>query len=168
MSDVADWLEGMSEKSPAAALAAQMIRSQDPEANIQELFGQAKEMVDSVPDDELFPDRPKHQDFALLSRIIQEMDARGEEQNQDGEMGSVVDSLVPSEADFQSVIYMARQRALRAEELLDEATAYEKMALLWFDAFTAGVKFGQAKSPTIEQLLDQSIDGNHRSGRTRG
>lgn len=152
--------EELMKKSPAAVAVRKMLSSRDPETDIQALFGQAQEMVDSGPDP-AFPDRPDHPDFHRLSRIIQDMDITAEK---DG-FGAVI---IPVELDGDSIGYMARQRVARAQMLLSESNMYQQMAILWIDAFTAGVKFAQEKAPTITQLLDRSIDGNHRSGRIHG
>jgi hypothetical protein len=110
--------------------------------------------------DPAFPDRPDHQDFRVLSRIIQQMDYDGEH-NEDQ---NVVESLIPSGVDVESVIYMAKQRARRGEELFTkEASFYSKAVIMWLDAFTAGVKFGRERA--IKMVLDDSIDnGSRRTG----
>lgn len=173
-------LAEIAKKSPAMALGMQMMQAQDPTEVFETLF---KAKPEDFPEREpmtyreqtreimkqprtMDPDvpyRPDHPDFWTLSRIINEMDDRSME-----EENSVSNVLVPVGVDPASVTYMARQRALRAEEQLEDASLYEKLAILWLDAFTAGALYAQEKAPTVTQLLDESIDGSRRSGGRSG
>jgi len=100
-----------------------------------------------------FPDRPEHPDFWGLSEIITTMDDTADTKGphivwqEDG-------------VDITSLTYMARQRALRAKNLLVGATEKEKLTIMWLDAFTAGLRFARKQAqPTI--TID---DSQHRTG----
>lgn len=164
--------EEMLKISPAAVLAQRMMeqegsveeildefRQDHPEVEIDLDTGQP---VDPGPDAD-YPDRPDHPDFRMLSRIIQQMDYDGEH----NEAKNPVEVMVPVGVDAESVVYMATQRARRAEEILSkEGTFYAKAVILWMDAFTAGVKLGREQA--ITSALDGSIEnGSYRSGGVR-
>ena len=160
--------EDLTKASPAAAAALRLIKSHDPEADVDALYEQAQQMAEDFGPDPNFPDRPNHEDFRALARIIQQMDAVAEENSVKPEAErSAVESLMPFGVDAESVMYMAKQRALRGEELLsEEGSFYAKAVIMWLDAFTAGVRFGREQI-AFRVRLDDSIDGNHRSGRVQ-
>jgi hypothetical protein len=109
--------------------------------------------------DPRFPDRPQHPDFWTLSRIINELDDLAETKG-----WLVATSTVP--VDIESMVYMARQRAAMALDLLKGSDDTERMGLLWMDAFILGVRYGM-ESTTVEQVLDQTVDGNRRRGEVK-
>ena len=103
--------------------------------------------------------RTPHEDFWALSGIVRTVDAISDADN-DG--GSV---FLHTGIDPASMVYMAKQRALRGKEKLTDVGRVESAAILWVDGFTMGYLLAQGKAPSIQQLLDESIDGAHRSPR---
>lgn len=106
-----------------------------------------------------FPDRPAHPDFWRMSAVVKMHDKMCDE-------GTEEDSGLARtiQVDIASLGYMAKQRAMRAEDLLDQADAHEKLVLMWIDAFTAGQRFEQSKHV---DLGDIPSDGNRRQRRKR-
>lgn len=99
-----------------------------------------------------FPDRPTHEDFARLSAILAERDAA---------LDSKAESLeqrVSGYVDIDSLVYVAKQRAMRllkittgdeAREKFEEITHY---IAVYIDSFLLGAAYERAKN--YEQQLD--------------
>lgn len=109
--------------------------------------------------DPRFADRPEHEDFWALSSIVRGVDAISDADN-DGRSVFLHTGIDPA-----SMVYMAKQRALRGKEKLTDVGRVESAVILWVDGFTMGYLLAQGKAPSIQQLLDESIDGAHRSPR---
>ena len=107
--------------------------------------------------DPRFPDRPQHPDFWKLSEIIVKLDHIAETEGWEAAMGTVP-------VDIRSMVYMARQRAAMAQDMLSPGDEKERLAILWMDAFAAGARYGM-ENTTVEQVLDQTVDGNRRQGK---
>lgn len=149
----------LAKASPAAALAAQLIHSRDPEADLQQLFGQAEALTAPDYPDSYYPERPDHEDFQQMSRIVRMVDAIAD-QDPTGSQ-----TFLHTGVDANSMVYMAKQRAMRGKEHLTDVGKVESATIIWVDGFTMGYLLAQGRAPTIQQLLDESIDGSHRSGR---
>jgi len=89
--------------------------------------------------DSNFPDRPDHDDFWRLSRVLLDMDSRADN-------GEDVLAIASEAMDLKSLVYMARQRALRAHEMLAGADGVQKLSASWIDAFLAGVEYQKSVS----------------------
>lgn len=84
-----------------------------------------------MPFDALFPNRPQHQDFSDLAMLITALDDRAETQSGDQVITEVVDG--------ETLVYMAQQRAGRAQVFSVSGAA------LWMDAFVTGAHWAQQK-----------------------
>ena len=84
--------------------------------------------------DPRFPNRPEHPDFERLAEVVRKQDA-------DAEAGGFEQALVGI-IDGRSLVYMARQRAMRMA-LDDRLTIPLQTA--WMDAFAAGVAYEAAR-----------------------
>jgi hypothetical protein len=163
--------EDMMKISPAAVLAQRLmqgksnieevekvvagLRQDHPEVEITTDFGQPD---DFRPNAE-YPDRPDHQDFRDLARIVSDMDATAEAQGWEH-------VFIPMGVDGESLAYVVKQRVARAQQLLtdDGTTEWDRMGILWIDAFTTAVKWMREKQPFVRTVLDDSINGSHRTG----
>lgn len=85
-----------------------------------------------------FPDRPDHEDFHVLSRLIQDLDRAA--------TADTFEGLVFNDVDKDSLVYLIRQRLLRAE-MLGSLAAAPRMTFmaLYMEAFTMGRRFAEAK-----------------------
>ena len=105
-----------------------------------------------------FPNRPQHPDFWAMSRSVVERDRAVDES---GDLGKVLDE---ANVDTDSLLYMARQRALRMIQNTPTPETDEElmvsMASLWMDAFLVGLDVGSEKAVT--QVLEKGSDGNRR------
>jgi hypothetical protein len=90
--------------------------------------------------DPRFPDRPQHEDWYLLSEVIQENDAKAEQAS--------ADVFGIAGVDQASAIYAIKQRYLRMTAV-DRDPAVVGMGL-WLDGFAAGVAFNQRRSSGTE------------------
>lgn len=83
-------------------------------------------------DDPIHPSRPRHRDFWRLVKAVNKADAYSSEDEMEFEQ--ILREKV--NVDSESLVYMARQRALRAglSHLADA-----KLMALYIDAFCAGV-----------------------------
>lgn len=95
------------------------------------------EYVDPRNPDPLFPDRPTHEDFIVLSEAAQSMDYRAEE------LGEPVDSIVG--VDMESLDYFIENRlAILSDRVLVDFSDPLLMAL-YLDAFTLGKHYAERK-----------------------
>lgn len=87
-----------------------------------------------------FPNRPDHDDFRLLSKVVREHDDRSDQ-------GNSLTEIVSEFIDLNSLGYMADQRCKAMGERLDVAKVnpVRLMKAAWFDAFMAGVDFQKRK-----------------------
>ena len=90
-----------------------------------------------------FPDRPDHDDFKLMSEIVRELDALGD--------NSTPLPEIITDPDLASLLYMAEQRALRVERMLasmDSPLAPDVVyTSLWLEAFKIGIEFQKRRDP---------------------
>jgi hypothetical protein len=107
--------------------------------------------------DPRFPDRPQHQDFWNLVDVVNQLDARGTEDQQP--LPEVLSSLEIIDTD--SLIYMARMKAIQAGEMDEPEIALISM---FVSAFAAGVLFERnraqkASRPPIRTMaeMDRAI-----------
>jgi hypothetical protein len=172
----ADEFAELAKVSPAAAIGRQIMNNnlnfEDTMDLLNRLGLKPQESEQAIADYfKLNNQRPDHPDFDRLSRIIRDCDALAETGTEERSGMHMV--FLQTGVDFNTVAYMAKQRALRAEELISEdddgnpIPERERLILMWLDAFVAGALFAQETAPTIQQLLDSSIDGSHR-GKGRG
>lgn len=88
--------------------------------------------------DPRFPDRPQHPDFWDIVDVVNQIDGRAIEGRQSlpqilGEMDIV---------DTDSIVYVAKMRALKAIEILALPAGLElSLASIFIDAFSAGALF---------------------------
>lgn len=85
------------------------------------------------------PNRPNHDDFWLMSAIVQDIDAASEDVGFERTIGNV---------DPESLCYVAEQRALRvrlAQQIRSQGEV-EALAAAWIDGFVAGREFNRRKS----------------------
>lgn len=80
------------------------------------------------------PDRPTHPDFTELSKIVLQHD--GKTEDNDFDFGAYVGQVI----DERSLVYMARQRALRVAPGASLET-HMAFAALFLDAFLIGVRW---------------------------
>lgn len=105
-----------------------------------------------------FPDRPQHPDFWAMSRAVVSID-----KEVDG--GKTVEQVLnEARIDTDSLVYMARQRALRMAQAFPnpDAELLARLASVWIDAFLAGLAVGDERAVT--QVLEKGSDGNRRQG----
>lgn len=122
--------------------------------------------------DPRFPDRPQHPDFWRMSKVIVELDEQADRAAD--EAGEAV--VITPDIDQRSLAYVARQRVIRARNLLPEdpeGNTTGRDGILWADGFTAGVRYAQALAEEqdieIEDLTGtDKIDGNRRQRRAKG
>lgn len=111
--------------------------------------------ADRLPDPN-FPDRPQHPDLWKMSEAVIALDALVDNGSTVEEVGDAHD------IDFDSVTYMATQRAARASAQFQtppsEAMRKAQFAANWIDGFMAGLHVGHAKE------VEKQIDGNRRQG----
>lgn len=95
--------------------------------------------------DPRFPDRPQHEDFYLLSEIVQEHDQQAEVTS--------ADVFKIAGVDQESAIYTITQRlGLFTEKRgirLNREAALAGMGM-WLDGFAAGVAFNQRRNSDTE------------------
>jgi hypothetical protein len=161
--------------SPAMAMAENLIGSDDPEGALAALFGTpgpngerpevvfdatGGDLVDRLrsstgtqqilKDDPMFPDRPQHPDFRDLVEVVLRQDGKADE-------GRSLEEVMQG-FDYESVRYMAQQRALI---FLQVASSDSDQALLmtsmWLDGFVAGQQIGRTR-PEISLR-----DASHRT-----
>lgn len=107
-----------------------------------------------------FPNRPQHPDFWDMVSAVTTLDEAGD-------AGTPIEQISARYGiDFDSLVYMANQRALRAEKLFVNSPApmQAKYSANFIDGFMAGVLVGQRKAVT--QVLNEGDDGNRRQGPT--
>jgi hypothetical protein len=83
------------------------------------------------------PGQPDHEDFWLMVEIVQDLNNAGDD--------DVPLTKIVSDIDLPSLTYMAEQRAMRVEQILesmdtplDPQIAY---ASVWMEAFKSGIEF---------------------------
>jgi len=104
--------------------------------------------------DPQFPDRPLHPDFKMLSQMVIELDGKSDDP------GWVIDH---AGIDPSSLLYMARQRALHADRLMDKSgSESERLAAAWVDGFILAVSFIREKLYSLEDVVTK--DGGRRTG----
>lgn len=89
---------------------------------------------------DVFPgpsNRPQHPDFWALSDIILQNDGKTED------AGFDLLAFINEMADSDSVVYMARQRAMRATP---DLMLQILLAGMWIDAFTVGYRLAQRRT----------------------
>lgn len=97
-----------------------------------------------------FPDRPDHPDFWRLSQVVIDHDKRADD-NPNPE--TITEVLAENGIDFASLMYMARQRALRVTGRRDNATPTETMLIvLYLDAFLTGVGYQRKRIDPADLL----------------
>lgn len=96
------------------------------------------------------PGQPEHDDFWLMAEVVQDL-------NNAGDDGVPLTKIV-SDVDLDSLVYVAQQRALRAEQMLatmdpppDLDVVYTS---LWMEAFKSGVEFQKRKDRRRESYRD--------------
>ena len=117
-------------------------------ARIQEKYGVRE---DEPPVDPRFPDRPDHPDFWRLSKIVIE--------NDDTATGIGLDKAVEQLAgvDFQSLNYMAGQRASRMISVLGlDPASFLSIHAAIMDGFVTGVQFQQERELGFRDESDQT------------
>lgn len=163
--------EELAKISPAMALGSHLMNSgmsfEEMADALRDMPGvevknelQGNPFVNPGPDPN-FPDRPDHPDFRELSHVVQAVDTKAEASSDDPG-GSV---LAFTGMDENSLLYMAEQRAKRAKEKLPNVGDVGSATFIWVDGFTMGYLLATSKAPTVQQLLDESIDGAHRPPR---
>lgn len=91
-----------------------------------------------------FPNRPDTADFWLLAEVVQDFDSAADD-------GTPIDRLIAPIVDMDSLVYMAQQRALRAQMADNPLIAQSKLPLevklagLWMEGFAAGAQFQKRK-----------------------
>ena len=92
------------------------------------------------------PNRPDHEDFWLMSRLVIDNDYRCDELGE-----TALKEIVEEQIDTSSLTYMAQQRAYRLLDILttgdllgreDEVIA---MSATWVDAFIVGAQYAKEK-----------------------
>lgn len=83
-----------------------------------------------------FPDRPKHPDFDLLSKVIIGLDKFAD-------AGEGFDEIMVDAVDSDSLLYMATQRIHRA--MMSTASPGEIVMALYLDAFALGYHYAWEK-----------------------
>ena len=114
-------------------------------------------MSDTLPYDPNFPDRPMTPDFKALSEVVCALDAQGDA---GADMESVTRSI---DFDFDSLLYMAKQRAARLAAMLgkDNDLAFVRgLVAVYIDAFITGIKLGDKRTLAVVD----ATDGNRRTG----
>lgn len=99
--------------------------------------------------DPRFPDRPDSADFWLMAEVIQDLDSAADD-------GLPADRIV-ADLDLSAVAYIAKQRALRAQNMLKG----HQVAPTWFDAFVVGVMFQRRKGLPAE--IVEAVQSMHSS-----
>lgn len=105
-------------------------------------------MADPRQRDPRFPDRPQHEDFYLLSEVVQENDRLAEQAS--------ADVFKIAGVDQASAIYMIQGRL---DRFLDSRGAHRTQAVLvpsmgmWLDGFAAGVAFNQRRTGELESKV---------------
>jgi len=135
---------------------------------ISKLFGeQFLSEVQAVNDgtaprvDPRFPDRPQHEDFWAMSEIARHNDSLVDEKHLDLE-----DILILAGIDPASLDYTARQRVARgmaAVQVFDPDAPRRLGHASFLDGFLIGYRLAQRNAPTLQQVLDESPDGQHRA-----
>lgn len=115
-------------------------------------------------EDPNFPDRPQHPDFWKMAAVIKQNDRISDlgTEHRSGLAATI-------QVDVESLGYMAKNRAMRAQELLshrDDGVPIperDRLIMMWIDAFTAGMRFAQieADGRPIQP------DGNRRARRAK-
>lgn len=88
-----------------------------------------------------FPARPEHEDFDLLSLLINELDAEAEDP------AFTLDALVARHIDNPSLAYLAMQRAFRVlgirtmGEFMANATEVTRLSAVYHEGFVMGARF---------------------------
>jgi hypothetical protein len=118
--------------------------------------GVIRELVNPDPN---FPDRPQHEDFQRISEIVRRFDELADKGM------DLMDVAILKGLDMASLVYMAKQRALRAlNSYLDypaDATNEEtRLAASWLDGFMAGRDFG---AQVEERIVLGVEDAQHRA-----
>ena len=99
-----------------------------------------------------FPGRPDHPDFWVLSQVIIDQDSRSD--NQTIPFGDRIAQVV----DPDSLVYMAKQRALRILGPNASRGQLARLASVWLDAFMAGAAYQVEKTKQGGEG-DDDVDG---------
>jgi len=118
--------------------------------------------------DPRFPDRPDHPDFWKLSEIINHFDDLADKGM------DLMDVAILKGLDLKSLVYMAKQRALRALDTYKDTEAYPegstneetRVAASWLDGFMAGQDFGEDRAKRNEPRIVLG-DAQHRAREDR-
>lgn len=113
---------------------------------------------EELADPPYFKHRPTHPDFYRIAGVVKAADARVERGTED--RAGIIDTI---QVDLESLGYVAKQRALRALDLLKDVPVEEQMIMLWMDAFNAGQRFEQVRDIAQPRLQH----GNRRQRRSR-
>jgi hypothetical protein len=167
--EVRDRWEELRTSSPAVAMAEDLLNSGLPFN--EDLQKKPSSYTHGLPGlnlaepgpryDPAHPDRPQHEDFWKMSEIVRRTDALAD---QTEELDFL--DMTLAGVDVGSVQYMARQRVERAVSRIpfptdQEARRAEDYAA-YMDGFLLGYQLAKKNAPQIQQLLDESIDGQHR------
>lgn len=108
-----------------------------------------------------FPNRPQHDDFFALADEVRTLDELGDKGI------SLEDIAILSGFDLDSLLYMANQRALRANKLFADSPAPQeaKLSANWIDGFMAGLRLGKKRAQADPAIVVDFSDGQHRARR---
>jgi hypothetical protein len=103
--------------------------------------------------DPAFPGRPDHPDFWLLSQTVLDLDAQADS-------GQPVTDILGRYLDPDSVLYMARQRTLRAvkQPRAGLAPAMPLITGAWMDGFMAGIAVAGLKAIQVAGTAGEGLD----------
>jgi hypothetical protein len=142
--------------SPAAALTRDLLDSGE---DAEKFFARR-----GIPvQDEQHPDRPTHPDFLKLAQIVTQFDDLADKGM------DLMDVAILKGLDMASLVYMAKQRALRAKTAYNpvdfpNSNEETRMAASWLDGFMAGQDFGATKTKIEERIVLGPIeDAQHRA-----
>lgn len=113
---------------------------------------------EDLADPPYFKHRPTHPDFYRIAGVVKANDSRVDRGGED--RAGIYDTI---QVDVESLGYVAKQRALRALDLLKDSPVEEQMIMLWMDAFCAGQRFEQVRDISQPRLQH----GNRRQRRSR-
>lgn len=85
--------------------------------------------------------QPNHPDFWLMSEIVLDLDAAADD-------GLPIERITGKRLDLESIAYMARNRALRGQQLGLPAQAATPTA--WFEGFIVGTMYAHRKTQQDE------------------
>lgn len=84
-----------------------------------------------------FSDRPTHPDFEVLAAIVRGVD------DESSEAADFEDFLRTVGIEPKVLLYMADQRAIRAQIFIPNSQQHTRLTAQWMDAFIAGTRWAR-------------------------